>query len=76
MGNSALDCLVFGRRAGIAAAEYAQSQNQTCRLSLEHINVYINMLNEAGIEQKRKAPVLLPDYRGKAVLARMIDVLQ
>ena len=29
-----------------------------------------------GIEEKRKAPILLPDYRGKAVLARMIDVLQ
>jgi len=33
------------------------------------------MLNESGIDEKRKAPVLLPDYRGKAVLARMIDIL-
>jgi len=76
MGNSTLDCLVFGRRAGIAAAEYAKSREYTGELSLEHINVYVNMLNEAGIKEKNKAPVLLPDYRGKAVLARMIDVLQ
>ena len=29
-----------------------------------------------GIDEKNKAPVLLPDYRGKAVLAGMIDVLR
>ncbi|MHC4395823.1 MAG: FAD-binding protein [Planctomycetota bacterium] len=76
MGNSTLDCLVFGKRAGIAAAEYAKSQNQDRKLSLEHINTYINMLSKSGIKEKNKAPVLLPDYRGKAVLARMIDVLR
>jgi succinate dehydrogenase / fumarate reductase flavoprotein subunit len=76
MGNSTLDCLVFGRRAGIAAAEYSKSRKHTGELSLEHINAYVNMLNDSGIKKKNKAPVLLPDYRGKAVLARMIDVLQ
>jgi succinate dehydrogenase / fumarate reductase flavoprotein subunit len=76
MGNSTLDCLVFGRRAGVAAAEYAKSRKHTGELSLEHINVYVNMLKDSGIQEKNKAPVLLPDYRGKAVLARMIDVLQ
>jgi hypothetical protein len=32
------------------------------------------MLEEAGIKPIRRAPILLPDYRGKAALARMIDV--
>ncbi len=30
----------------------------------------------AGIEEKRKAPILSPDYRDKVVLAGMIDVLR
>jgi hypothetical protein len=41
---------------------------------LEHVKRYVNMLEKAGIKRERKAPILLPDYRGKAVLARMIDV--
>jgi succinate dehydrogenase/fumarate reductase flavoprotein subunit len=75
MGNSTLDCLVFGRRAGIAAAEYVKTCKANGRLTLEHLQTYVGMLDEAGVETQRKAPVLLPDYRGKAVLARMIDVL-
>lgn len=74
MGNSTLDCMVFGRIAGIYAAEYAKKEKNNGKLSLEHVKRYVNMLKEAGIEHERRAPVLLPDYRGKAVLARMIDV--
>jgi succinate dehydrogenase / fumarate reductase flavoprotein subunit len=76
MGNSTLDCLVFGRRAGIAAAEYIKSQKVNGKLTLKHVEQYTEMLKKAGIKKKMKAPILLPDYRGKAVLARMIDVLQ
>ncbi len=74
MGNSTLDCMVFGRRAGIDAAEYVRSGKKAGELTLAHITEYTKMLEEAGIEPVRKAPILLPDYRGKAVLARMIDV--
>ncbi len=74
MGNSTLDCMVFGRRAGMSTAEYVKSGKSHGRLSLEHLRRYIKMLEEAGIEPKRRAPILLPDYRGKAVLARMIDI--
>jgi hypothetical protein len=66
---------VFGRRAGIAAAEYVKTCKANGRLTLEHLQTYVGMLDEAGVETQRRAPVLLPDYRGKAVLARMIDVL-
>lgn len=74
MGNSTLDCLVFGRRSGISTAEYLKSNPNQGKLSLEHIKNYEKMLKDAGINTKRKAPILLPEYRGKAVLARMIDI--
>lgn len=74
MGNSTLDCLVFGRRSGISTAEYLKSNPQHGKLTIDHMNNYVKLLKEAGVETTRKAPVLLPDYRGKAVLARMIDV--
>ncbi|MBA7603030.1 hypothetical protein ES703_10132 [subsurface metagenome] len=74
MGNSTLDCLVFGRRTGISTAEYLKSDVKHGKLMLEHMKNYVTMLKRAGIDTTRKAPILLPDYRGKAVLARMIDV--
>jgi succinate dehydrogenase/fumarate reductase flavoprotein subunit len=74
MGNSTLDCMVFGRRAGIYAAEYVKKTKRKGKLSLEHDNQYVDMLKKTGIKPERKAPIILPDYRGKAVLARMIDV--
>ena len=75
-GNSTLDCLVFGRRAGIAAAEYAKSYRGNGELTLEHLDTCIKMLKETGINKRYRAPILLPDYRGKAVLARMLDILK
>ncbi len=74
MGNSTLDCLVFGRRAGISAAEYLQSNAKHGKLTIEHMKSYVIALKQAGIDTTRRAPILLPDYRGKAVLGRMIDV--
>ena len=74
MGNSTLDCLVFGRRSGISTAEYLKSNPQHGKLTIDHMNNYVKLLKEAGVGTTRKAPVLLPDYRGKAVLARMIDI--
>lgn len=74
MGNSTLDTMVFGRRAGISTAEYVKTAKTPQKLTLEHTKRYIKQLKEAGIKTKRRAPILLPDYRGKASLARMIDV--
>ncbi len=74
MGNSTLDCIVFGRRSGVSAAKFVLSGIKTGRLTLDHINRYIKMLKEAGVKPVRKSPIILPDYRGKAALARMIDI--
>ncbi|MEW5759412.1 MAG: FAD-binding protein [Candidatus Thermoplasmatota archaeon] len=74
MGNSTLDCMVFGRRSGISAAKYIKSGKEKGKITLNHITKYAKMLEAAGIKNNRRAPILLPEYRGKAALARMIDV--
>jgi len=66
MGNSLLDVVVFGRRAGRNAAEKAKSVTPG-NLTLEHLKDYHRELKEAGIEPSRKSPVLLPDYRREEI---------
>ncbi len=74
MGNSTLDCIVYGRRSGIYAAEYVNKVAKLNTPTLKHIEKYIKMLKDAKIKEERKSPILLPDYRGKATLARMVDI--
>ena len=74
MGNSILDYSVFGRRAGISMAEYVKKAEKPSKLTLNHVLRYEKMLEEAGIKTDRKAPMLLPDYRGKKVLSRLLDI--
>lgn len=70
MGNSLLDILVFGRRAGVWAAHRAmevksggRNTDQSLGLNLNHIQEYHRQLAEAGIaEAGRLAPKLFPDY--------------
>ena len=71
MGNSVLDYNVFGRRAGIYAAEYVKSA-QIGKLSLEHVNDYEEQFTKEGIITERVAPVLLPSYTPEAVLSRQL----
>ncbi|KPK76818.1 MAG: fumarate reductase [Phycisphaerae bacterium SM23_30] len=74
MGNSTLDCMVFGRRTGISAAEYIKKGKKQGKLTLEHVSNYVKMLKEAKIKPKRRSPILLPEYRGKKSLARALHV--
>jgi len=62
MGNSQLEITVFGRRAGTHAAIYAKGLKTSAPLSLEHIKRYTKLVEELGIDKKRVAPILLPDY--------------
>lgn len=66
MGNSLLDVVVFGRRAGRNAAEKAKSVTPG-QLTLEHLKDYHKDLREAGIDSSRKSPILLPDYRREEI---------
>jgi succinate dehydrogenase/fumarate reductase flavoprotein subunit len=69
MGNSILDYNVFGRRAGICAAQYAK-KHKTGKLSLEHVKKYKKEMEKAGVKTDRISPVLLPLYTPEAVQKR------
>ena len=64
MGNSLLDVTVYGRRAGIDAAQKAPLV-EPGKLTLEHIDKYHRELQKAGIVTERTSPMVLPDYVGK-----------
>ncbi len=70
MGNSLLDILVFGRRAGIHTAEKALKMMSANNGGLEHVKKYHRELEKAGITKERKSPMLLPDYRPKEFQGR------
>jgi succinate dehydrogenase/fumarate reductase flavoprotein subunit len=64
MGNSLLEITVFGRRAGKAAALRAK-EVKLGKLTLSHVDRWQQELDEAGIENPIKSPILLPDYTRK-----------
>lgn len=74
MGNSQLDLYVFGRRAGRFAAERAK-KIELGKLTLDHVYRYERWLSEAGIKTDRRAPLILPEYRGKRTLEHKIKIL-
>jgi succinate dehydrogenase/fumarate reductase flavoprotein subunit len=69
MGNSVLDYNVFGRRAALNAVEKAKSV-KLGKLHFDHVRKYERELKETGIETKRIAPILLPDYRNFEVIRK------
>jgi len=72
MGNSLLDVCVFGRIAGVSAAQYAKEKSKDGRLTLEHVRRYNKELEEAGLGTDRVAPMLLPDYSNPNVRERQL----
>jgi succinate dehydrogenase/fumarate reductase flavoprotein subunit len=72
MGNSLLDVCVFGRIAGVNAAEYVMEKFRDGSLTLEHVRKYHRELEEAGIVTDRVAPMLLPDYSNPKVRERQL----
>jgi succinate dehydrogenase / fumarate reductase flavoprotein subunit len=75
MGNSLLDILVFGRRAGENAAGRAKS-TKPGRLTLDHVKKYHEDLTKAQIGEKRHSPMVLPDYRRERTRARHIGIFE
>ena len=73
MGNSLLDYNVFGRRAGIFAANYVKKA-KIGKLTLNHIDEYNKMVEKADIKLKKPAPILLPEYRGEKAISRALDI--
>jgi aspartate oxidase len=65
--NSLLDIFVFGRRAGMHAAEKTKNIHVD-QLTMDHLRAYHKELEEAHIQRSRVSPVLLPDYRFEKAL--------
>lgn len=61
MGNSLLDIIVFGRRAGAHAGAHCRDI-QVKDLSLEHVAKYQAALQENGVDTERTSPLVLPHY--------------
>jgi succinate dehydrogenase / fumarate reductase flavoprotein subunit/L-aspartate oxidase len=74
MGNSLLDVVVFGRRAGLAAAAYAREAGTSMELSLDHVRSFERELAEAGISDGKVGPMLLPDYAPEHIRARQVPI--
>jgi succinate dehydrogenase/fumarate reductase flavoprotein subunit len=66
MGNSLLDVVVFGRRAGIAAAKLAKERTGDLQLGLTHLERWRKELAAKGLSSDIKSPLLLPDYTRKS----------
>ena len=64
MGNSLLDLLVFGRRAGIDAAKKSKT-SAGGKPTLNHVIRFHKELVKAGYKPDRHSPIILPDYRSK-----------
>ncbi|MBP5159578.1 MAG: FAD-binding protein, partial [Lachnospiraceae bacterium] len=64
MGNSLLDIIVFGRNAGINAAEHA-AQSKSGRLTLSHLEAFEEERQSLGSRSNELSPKLLPDYARK-----------
>ncbi len=62
MGNSLLDILVFGRRAGMNAADLSR-KTKIGKLTLKHVGEFHKELEAAGVPREKVSPMLLPDYR-------------
>ncbi|MBF0428204.1 MAG: FAD-binding protein [Magnetococcales bacterium] len=62
MGNALLEIMVFGRRAGLSAAEFAATSRHVQDPGLGHLEAFLEQLESAGIQPGITAPRLLPTY--------------
>ncbi|MBO5040340.1 MAG: FAD-binding protein [Clostridia bacterium] len=65
MGNSLLDIIVFGRNAGVNAANEAKNMNAPEGLTLSHVDSFVKEMADAGIVTDKVSPKLLPNYARK-----------
>ncbi|MCP4403999.1 MAG: FAD-binding protein [bacterium] len=72
MGNSQLDIVVFGQRAGIHAAQRAKNGVTFGKFSLEHVHKYAAEVDELNMSKTRISPMVLPDYIPDHVKAKQI----
>jgi len=64
MGNSLLDLMVFGKRAGVTAATRATSMKEG-KLTLEHVKLFREEARKHGVSSDIVSPMLFPAYAKK-----------
>lgn len=64
MGNSLLDIIVFGRRAGKAAGEVSKN-TEIKDLTLNHVESFHKVLEKSNMNLAVQSPMLLPNYTHK-----------
>lgn len=61
MGNSLLDILVFGRRAGRHAAARALEMSEgNGAIGLSHVTAFVDQLKDQGMDTETHSPILIP----------------
>ena len=75
MGNSLLDIIVFGRRAGRAAARRA-TQIGFGKMTLQHLARFHQAQREAGVTASSTSPILFPNYVNRGAPAPVQTGLQ
>jgi succinate dehydrogenase/fumarate reductase flavoprotein subunit len=73
MGNSLLDVMVYGRIAGVSAADYAKKKYKAGKLTLDHVKKYHAELKKVGVDvNNRVSPMILPDYSNPDVRKKQL----
>jgi succinate dehydrogenase / fumarate reductase flavoprotein subunit len=75
MGNSLLDILVFGIRAGKNASEKSKG-TKPGKLTLEHLKKYHAELKKSKIKEDKHSPMVLPDYRREETKLRHVGIFE
>jgi len=73
MGNSQLDIIVFGKRAGLNAAIRAKSIQDAGELTLNHMVAYNKEVEALNIPREKISPMVLPDYIPDSVKAKWLQ---
>jgi succinate dehydrogenase / fumarate reductase flavoprotein subunit len=73
MGNSLLDIIVFGRIAGINAANKVK-KIKPGKLTLDHVESFNKELDKIKTKPLPKSPILLPDYRRESAKSKRLDI--
>lgn len=74
MGNSLLDILVFGRRAGLSAAKAIADGALPGTPNIAHLQSYGKALADAGLDRGVLSPMILPNYATDDILEQRWDV--
>ncbi len=73
MGNSQLDIIVFGKRAGLYAAQRAMKIKDAGKLGYEHVKKYNKEVEKLGVPREKVSPMVLPDYIPDHVKAKLLQ---